>query len=89
MHLSWEALARDRQGYAATNALMALTSALRTLPGKKAKKAVVLLADPHIVARCGRLHGSAFRHARSATAKNARLGPLSLDDPQSRLAGWL
>jgi hypothetical protein len=71
MHLSWEALARDRQGYAATNALMALTSALRTLPGKKA---VVLLADPHIVARCGRLHGSAFRHARSATAKNARLG---------------
>ena len=34
-HSSWEAMARDQQGYATTNALIAVTSALGILPGRK------------------------------------------------------
>ena len=41
-HISWEAMARDHQGYATTNALLAVTSALGTLPGRKS---VVFFAE--------------------------------------------
>ena len=34
-HASWEALSRDHHGYVTTNALMAVTSALGLLPGRK------------------------------------------------------
>jgi VWFA-related protein len=35
MFNTWEALSRERQGYATTNALLAITSALGMLPGRK------------------------------------------------------
>jgi VWFA-related protein len=41
-HTSWDALARDQQGYATTNALLAVTTALGTLPGRKS---VVFFAE--------------------------------------------
>jgi VWFA-related protein len=41
-HSAWEAMARDQQGYATTNALVAITSALGALPGRKT---VVLFAE--------------------------------------------
>lgn len=41
-HNSFEAMARDEQGYATTNALLALTTGLGTLPGRKS---VVFFAE--------------------------------------------
>ncbi len=41
-HTSWEVLTRDQQGYATTNALLAVTSALGSLPGRKS---VVFFAE--------------------------------------------
>jgi VWFA-related protein len=38
----WEVMARDQQGYATTNALLAITTALGTLPGRKS---VVFFAE--------------------------------------------
>src|SRR5687768_3840842 len=38
----WEVMARDQQGYATTNALLAVTTALGTLPGRKS---VVFFAE--------------------------------------------
>lgn len=35
IHNNWETLAREQQGYATTNALLALTTALGMLPGRK------------------------------------------------------
>ena len=42
IRMSWEALARDQQGYATTNALLAVASGLGTLPGRKS---VVFFAE--------------------------------------------
>jgi VWFA-related protein len=41
-HMSWEVLTRDQQGLATTNALLAITSALGSLPGRKS---VVFFAE--------------------------------------------
>jgi VWFA-related protein len=41
-HMSWESVTRDHQGYAATNGLLAITSGLGTLPGRKS---VVFFAE--------------------------------------------
>ncbi|MDP9324281.1 MAG: VWA domain-containing protein [Acidobacteriota bacterium] len=41
-HSSWESMARDQQGYATTNALLAVTTGLGALPGRKS---VVFFAE--------------------------------------------
>jgi VWFA-related protein len=41
-HSSWEIMARDQQGYATTNALLAITTGLGALPGRKS---VVFFAE--------------------------------------------
>ncbi len=68
-HSSWEAMARDQQGYATTNALLAVTSALGMLPGRKS---VIFFAEglaipvavlPHfrnVIATANRAHVSVY-----------------------------
>jgi VWFA-related protein len=52
---SWEALAREQQGYATTNALLAVTSALGLLPGRKS---VVFFAESLAIPEAVRPHFS-------------------------------
>jgi VWFA-related protein len=71
-HNAWEMLARDQQGYATTNALLAVATALGSLPGRKT---LLLLAEglaipPDVLTQF---------HSVVATANHARVGIYTVD----------
>jgi VWFA-related protein len=68
----WERLARDEQGYATTNALLAVVGALGTVPGRKT---VVFFAEGLAIP------DAVLRHFRNvvATANRANVGVYTID----------